>query len=753
MSILELNDGTFDIRNNKLNVYESNVVLTQNYGNGGITEISSNMFNIINSNVNISKNNPYLGLNNTWTGKNVFNGDISFININTLINSLNNINLSSGSVNISSNTLKISGSTLNLSGGPVNISGTTINISGGPINIGAANLASISVSGSALLSGATTVSGNATFNNSTTQINSTSVVGLSGGVVNICGGVVNVNGTTNLRGATTLSGLTTTGAININGSAAFANSLSGTGWNISNTGDTILNNASTQISSSNVVGISGGVVNISGGVINIGRGNVLVGTGNVGIGTSAPSAKLEVNGDAIVGEGGGSIYKQAKMTVYNKPGDGSFAICAGGESSKAILYLGTPYDSATSLGAAYKTAIIANGNGSSEGFSTADLHFCLKGAAGSNSYTNTATINDSKMVIKTSGNVGIGTTNPGHKLEVNGNAKIVNDLYIGQSNGGGTLYFGGGAVGDDGYNHSVIETRNYANSESTELLLFKGNDGDDRIRLRAGNIVFDTYTSSTVDRTTENIRMTINSDGKVGIGTTNPGYKLQVNGVYDIQSGTPIVAIGMNHPTDSFEATTIFYGGGGGNGNRSYGYRAVMGIARSFDGDRSINAAGTYNSMGSDYAEYMRKKDNTFTINKGDICGIDASGNLTNLYGDAHSFVVKTTNPSYVGGDNWYDPSDNAPDISNNEAYTAWKVRCEERRVLVDRIAFCGQVPVNIDTTNVKVGDFILPNRKSDGMIEAVSVSKPTFDQYQIAVGKVINILSSTQANIIVKIC
>jgi hypothetical protein len=94
---------------------------------------------------------------------------------------------------------------------------------------------------------------------------------------------------------------------------------------------------------------------------------------------------------------------------------------------------------------------------------------------------------------------------------------------------------GGGASGDGNYNSSVIETRLYSSTESTEMLLFKGNDisstsGPDRIRLRGGAIAFDTYSVATTDRNAESIRMYINDTGNIGIGTTNPVQLLDING-------------------------------------------------------------------------------------------------------------------------------------------------------------------------------------------------------------------------------
>lgn len=68
---------------------------------------------------------------------------------------------------------------------------------------------------------------------------------------------------------------------------------------------------------------------------------------------------------------------------------------------------------------------------------------------------------------------------------------------------------------------------------------------------------------------------------------------------------------------------------------------------------RSLNAGGTVNASGTDYAEYMTKADGCGLIQKGDIAGIDAAGLLTDVWDHAVSFLVKSTSPSYVGGDAW----------------------------------------------------------------------------------------------------
>ena len=190
---------------------------------------------------------------------------------------------------------------------------------------------------------------------------------------------------------------------------------------------------------------------------------------------------------------------------------------------------------------------------------------------------------------------------------------------------------------------------------------------------------------------------------------------------------------------------------------------------------RSINAGGTINASGSDYAEYMVKAGD-FIINKGDICGIDANGKLTNVFANAISFVVKSTNPGLVGGDDWHTQAGTEPKEPNppvrgenesdadwtttkanyqetlatyNTEITAYKNALEVVRQSVDRIAFCGQVPVNV--IGAIAGQYVVPVN-DNGKIKGELISNPTFEQYQIAVGKVIAIENDGRARIIVKI-
>ena len=203
---------------------------------------------------------------------------------------------------------------------------------------------------------------------------------------------------------------------------------------------------------------------------------------------------------------------------------------------------------------------------------------------------------------------------------------------------------------------------------------------------------------------------------------------------------------------------------------------------------RSVNAGGTVNASGADYAEYMVKADGCGTIAAGDVCGVDRDGRLTRTWADAVSFVVKSTDPAYVGGDTWsahMRPKPEAPaeptaptipaqpdaDASEEDevawveamrtygvaqaafardhaaweaahaAYVrdlaVWEGNLEAARVTVDRIAFAGQVPVNM-TTAFAVGDYLIAAQDALGITAiAVPAADITFDQYRRRLGKV----------------
>ena len=250
------------------------------------------------------------------------------------------------------------------------------------------------------------------------------------------------------------------------------------------------------------------------------------------------------------------------------------------------------------------------------------------------------------------------------------------------------------------------------------------------------------------------------ANGGTGLTSLTAGYIPFGNGTNAFSSSSNLYFDGTNLCVGTTSAVGLITGIGGSTGGTSIqaafgGVNATScqifhcdsgGVNSALSGlkinkvastSRSINAAGTINAAGLDYAEYMFKAGN-FTINKGDICGIDANGKLTNVYANAISFVVKSTSPSYVGGDTW---ASNIEDQSTLDAV----------RQTVDRISFAGQVPVNV--TGAYVGQYIVPIANSDGSIggQAISESSLTLQQYAQSVGKVISVANSI-TTIIVKV-
>lgn len=233
------------------------------------------------------------------------------------------------------------------------------------------------------------------------------------------------------------------------------------------------------------------------------------------------------------------------------------------------------------------------------------------------------------------------------------------------------------------------------------------------------------------------------------------------------------------------------------------GLGTAMTVGKNSITSRSINAGGTINASGADYAEYEIKNYACGVIKKGQIIGFDADGKVTDKFAESVSFGVKSTNPNLVGGDDWFqepspvEPTYTPPDLIKpayptqsikiadsvsaealaefdkrtaeydaaiKEAHDFWKSTTyatylsalkvhhkmqEFERQKVDRIAYCGKVPVNV--TNAKIGDYIVPVAQLGGGIEAVAVADVTFEQYRLSVGKVRRILADGRAEIIVK--
>ncbi|MFN3698108.1 MAG: tail fiber domain-containing protein [Pseudobdellovibrio sp.] len=162
-----------------------------------------------------------------------------------------------------------------------------------------------------------------------------------------------------------------------------------------------------------------------------------------------------------------------------------------------------------------------------------------------------------------SGNVGIGTSNPTNALEVNGAAQFTQSIV---STGSSSQYTGSSTAQTvpTAVQVRVSNTSNVNNSLS-QLYLTANNSNGITQRGYFGlisNSGAGTYTPTIVIGAQNGVSsfnelMRINSSGQVGMGTTSPAFALDV-------SGTIRTTAGVRFP-DGTVQTTAFTGGGGGS--------------------------------------------------------------------------------------------------------------------------------------------------------------------------------------------
>jgi len=328
--------------------------------------------------------------------------------------------------------------------------------------------------------------------------------------------------------------------------------------------------------------------------------------GNVGIGTNAPVQRLEVKGadDNIVqaifqSTGGGNAGYNGGIQLGNAASSQNSQIYHSSAGDNTLNFVGIPSSGSLSIAAPASgggcPSYFIMGNNDSAGVAGPNVIMSanrelLFGLGNSFSSATGGTFSE-LMRVSSNGNVGIGTSSPGYKLDVQGNAGIVTLNTNGSLSAGGQFISGlgefvssssgtsinfragathlmilqyGGNVGigttspinigttiqTSGAAFSTTATKNSnmygltlvsTTNENTMSGVWFGSGGGVHWSGIAGSrtnytvdwsthLSFYTHVANTVNITDATEKMRITGDGNVGIGTTAPTYKLQVEG-------------------------------------------------------------------------------------------------------------------------------------------------------------------------------------------------------------------------------
>ncbi len=240
-------------------------------------------------------------------------------------------------------------------------------------------------------------------------------------------------------------------------------------------------------------------------------------------------------------------------------------------------------------------------------------------------------------------NVGIGTTSPSYKLDVDGGAALATARFYNSSNVATVVY-----VGDSGntdYSDIILQT----NSGTGEI--FKAGTG---YTSYGGALALNIYNSNGAiafhPNNTANA-MFIATSGNVGIGTTNPGAKLEVNGNIYQSSGI----LYSDHLTP-FSGNQLQLLGGGSNylyingnvgigttaPNRTLTVNGVLGVASGTTNvpELALSADGSGTYISSTYKGTSSYQPLVFETNGSEKVRITTGGNVG----------IGTTNPGGLLG-------------------------------------------------------------------------------------------------------
>jgi len=229
-------------------------------------------------------------------------------------------------------------------------------------------------------------------------------------------------------------------------------------------------------------------------------------SGNVGIGTTSPTDKLNISSGTnqiALDTGNQSTYGTLDVGFFT---NGAFiGTVAGSNSASNLLRLGTS--------GIERARIDSSGTFRVKGAGVAGTTDAVQfnGSAPANS-----------LLLDASGRLGIGTSSPGERLHVSGgnqNIRLSGSYAASQSN---KIEINNGQTGATRYAVGMELSSSAGGGYTSGVYASAGSD----TRYRFISATPTTTSLSTANTT----RLFIDSSGNVGIGTTNPGYNLQVAG-------------------------------------------------------------------------------------------------------------------------------------------------------------------------------------------------------------------------------
>jgi hypothetical protein len=268
------------------------------------------------------------------------------------------------------------------------------------------------------------------------------------------------------------------------------------------------------------------------------------------------------------------------------------------------------------------------------------------------------------------GKIGILNANPSYPLDVTGDINLTGDLRIGgvaQSFGGG----GGSSVWSLNSTNAYYNSGNVGIGTSTPASTLDVNGTVNLTSLLIPTYIIHKNDTNTyfgfpsddtfIINTNGTERLRANSSGNVGIGTTSPGYKLDVDGDINMSSGSSLringvaQSFGSGSPVWSLNSTNAYYNSGNvGIGTSSPGYKLDVDGDINMSSGSSLRINGVAQSFGgfsgdiADYITHTSDSDTKFGFPSNDTFTITtANGERFRITSSGDVGIGNTANSGY----------------------------------------------------------------------------------------------------------